>query len=160
MDRSPTRICPPPRATWLGSGFLICALLVGLISWRRRVRAPAEARGPSTRQGATLAWAGRRSGGSGGQQPCPIPRGKIDPRLLADATMNQPYRGGGDDGSAAIPTAAIDEALATATDPNQIAVLTARLDAVKDQMMDACAPSPSCAEPVADPARHARAGHI
>ena len=35
-----------------------------------------------------------------------------------------------------ISTTAIDQALAGSSDPNQIAVLSTRLDAVKDQMID------------------------
>jgi len=66
----------------------------------------------------------------------PDATGKIDPRLLADATVDQPHEVVVMMDQQVVSTMAVDQALASATDPNQIALLTARLNVVKDQMMD------------------------
>ena len=146
MHRSPTRTSVrPARAIPRGAGFVICAMLVGAAACDQMPQPGESSTGgagagdasgqqPGSAGGGPAAGTGGATGASA--QPIPDPTGKIDPRLLAGATVNEPHEVVVMMDQQIVSTMAVDQALATATDPNQIALLTARLNAAKDQMMD------------------------
>jgi len=148
MHRSPTRtFVRPPRAALLAPGFVMWVVLAGTAC--DPAAQPGEGSqglggtgdAPGQQPGSAGAGAADGAAGAGGSlggpvQALPDPTGKIDPRLLADATVNRPHEVVVMLDQQAAATLAVDQALASATDPNQIALLTARLNAVKDQLLD------------------------
>jgi len=136
MHRSPTRTSVrSPRATLLAGGSLLCALLVGASACDQTTQpgegasggaGPAAGGAAAQSPGSAGAGAAAGAGGVTGAPSLPLPdaTGKIDPRLLADATVNQPREVVVMMDQQVLSTLAVDQALASATDPNQTYVVT------------------------------------
>ncbi|HEY4185440.1 MAG TPA: S8 family serine peptidase [Polyangia bacterium] len=132
MDRSPTKISFRAARFFRFSGAGL--LLMGALALGGCEAMPLDGNGSGA--GGAVGTVAPTAGAGGQGGAATEVTAKIDPRLLANATADQPQEVVVMLDEQAIPTAAIDQTIATSTNSNQIAALSARLGAAKDQMID------------------------